>query len=139
MARDPRGAERRGVEPVTARGESLVEVVVALLLLAVGALALAGAIGQAQRARRLAASSGLAVAAAEAWLEIWRAGPARGDGSGGGPIAWGAWRGTLAWETGTLPDCVESASVSVAPADADAPVASLSSLRVVQGPVGCGP
>ncbi len=54
---------------MSARGESLVEVVVALLLLSVGALALAGGIGQAQKARRLAASSGLALAAAEAWLE----------------------------------------------------------------------
>jgi Tfp pilus assembly protein PilV len=124
---------------VSARGESLVEVVGALLLLAVGALALAGAIGQAQKARRLAASSGLALAAAEAWLESWRAGPVRGDGSGGAVIAWGAWRGALAWETGALPDCVESASVSVAPADLGAPTASLSSLRVVTGPVGCGP
>ncbi|HJU87272.1 MAG TPA: hypothetical protein VJ788_07900 [Gemmatimonadota bacterium] len=124
---------------MSARGESLVEVVVALLLLTVGALALAGGIGEAQKARRLAASSGLALAAAEAWLEIWRAGPERGDGSGAGVIAWGAWRGTLAWETGALPDCVESATVSVAPADADASAASLSSLRVVTGRVGCGP
>ena len=124
---------------MSARGESLVEVVVALLLLAVGALALAGGIGQAQKARRLAASSGLALAAAEAWLESWRAGPARGDGSGGGVIAWGAWRGTLAWRTGTLSDCVESASVSVTPAGVGVTPASLSSLRVVTGPVGCGP
>ena len=124
---------------MSARGESLIEVVVALLLLAVGALALAGGIGQAQKARRLAASSGLALAAAEAWLEGWRAGPARGDGSGESAIAWGAWRGTLGWETGALPDCVESARVSVAPADVEASGASLSSLRVVAGPVGCGP
>ena len=139
MARDPRGAERRRVEPVSVRGESLVEVVVALLLLAVGAIALAGGIGQAQKARRLAGSSGLALAAAEGWLESWRAGPARGDGSGGAAVAWGSWRGTLAWETGAQPDCVESASVTVSPADADAPGASLSSLRVVTGPFGCGP
>lgn len=124
---------------MSARGESLVEVVVALLLLAVGALALAGGIGQAQKARRLAASSGLALAAAEAWLESWRAGPARGEGLGQSAIAWGAWRGTLEWETGALADCVESAHVSVAPADMEAPGASLSSLRVVTGPVGCGP
>lgn len=139
MARDPRGAERRRVEPVSARGESLVEVVVALLLLAVGALALAGGIGQAQKAGRLAASSGLALAAAEAWLERWRAGPARGDGSGNTAIAWGAWRGTLEWETAALPDCVESADVSVAPMDGEASAAALSSLRVVTGPVGCAP
>ncbi|HET6361984.1 MAG TPA: hypothetical protein VFH11_08000 [Gemmatimonadota bacterium] len=124
---------------MTARGESLVEVVVALLLLAVGALALAGGIGQAQKARRLAASSGLALAAAETWLEIWRVGPARGDGAGEAAIAWGTWRGTLAWETGAQADCVESASVSVGSADANAPVASLSSLRAVTGTVGCEP
>jgi Tfp pilus assembly protein PilV len=139
MARDPGSAERGRVEPVSARGESLVEVVVALLLLTVGALALAGGIGQAHKARRLAASSGLALTAAEAWLERWRAGPERGDGSGEDAISWGAWRGTLAWETGSLPDCVESATVFVGPADADAPAASLSSLRVVNGRVDCGP
>ena len=123
---------------MSARGESLIEVVVALLLLAVGALALAGGIGQAQKARRLAASSGLALAAAEAWLEGWRAGPARGAGSGESLIAWGAWRGTLAWETGALPDCVEAASVTVAPAGMGIS-AALSSLRTVSGPVGCDP
>jgi Tfp pilus assembly protein PilV len=124
---------------VNARGESLVEVVVALVLLAVGAIALAGGIGQAQKARRLAASSGLALAAAEAWLEIWRAGPARGDGSGGEAVAWGAWRASLAWATGALPDCLESATVSVTPAEIGVTAVSLSSLRVVSGPVGCGP
>lgn len=120
-------------------GESLVEVVVALLLLAVGALALAGGIGQAQKARRMAASSGLALAAAEAWLERWRAGPAQGEGSGKETIAWGAWRGTLEWETAALADCVESGSVTVAPMDVEASAASLQSLRVVTGPVGCEP
>lgn len=124
---------------MSARGESLVEVVVALLLLAVGALALAGGIGQAQKARRLAASSGLALAAAEGWLEGWRAGPALGDASGESGVVWGAWRGTLGWETAAHPECVESARVSVAPADVEASGASLSSLRVVTGPVGCGP
>jgi len=124
---------------VSERGESLVEVVVALLLLAVGALALAGGIGQAQKARRMAASSGVALAVAETWLESWRAGPARGDGSGQSTIASGAWRGTLKWETGALADCVESARVSVLPADVGTPPASLSSLRVVTGGVGCGP
>jgi Tfp pilus assembly protein PilV len=124
---------------VSVRGESLVEVVVALLLLTVGALAVAGGIGQAQRARRLAASSGLALAAAEGWMETWRAGPVRGDGSGTTGVAWGAWRGTLEWETGALPDCVESAGVSVVPAEADAAAASLSSLRIVDDPAGCGP
>lgn len=139
MARDPRGAERRRVEPVSERGESLVEVVVALLLLAVGALALAAGIGQAQEARRMAASSGVALAVAETWLESWRAGPTRGDGSGRSGVASGAWRGTLEWETGALADCVESARVSVSPADIGTPRASLSSLRLVTGSVGCGP
>lgn len=124
---------------MSTRGVSLVEVVVSLILLTVGALALAGGIGQAQKARRLAASSGLALAAAEAWLESWRVGPARGDGSGANQVNWGAWRGTLSWETGTRLDCVESARVIVAPAEASASAASLSSLRVVTGPEGCDP
>ena len=121
------------------RGETLVEVIVALLLLTVGALALAAGIGQAQRARRLAASSGLALASAEAWLEAWRAGPPRGSASGGGTISWGEWRGNLEWETGSPSVCVESARVSVAAAHGEATEARLSSRRFLSEGAACGP
>lgn len=123
---------------MSARGETLVEVIVALLLLTVGALALAAGIGQAQRARRLAASSGLALASAEAWLETWRAGPARGNASGGQAISWGEWRGDLEWETGIPSECMESARVSVA-AQGEGTEARLSSRRFVAGGGSCGP
>jgi Tfp pilus assembly protein PilV len=123
---------------VSRGGETLVEVVVALLVLAVGALALASGIGQAQRARRLAASSGLALAAAEAWLEMWRAGPARGSASGAGSIFWGVWQLDLEWQTESPSDCVESAHVSVASASGEATEARLSSRRFLSEVDGCG-
>ena len=100
---------------MSGRGESLIEVVVALLLLSVGALAVAAGIGHAQRARRLAQASGLALAAAEAWMEGWRAGPPRGEAAGGGTVTWGAWSLELEWETDAPSACVEAARVSVAP------------------------
>jgi Tfp pilus assembly protein PilV len=124
---------------VNGRGETLVEVVVALLLLTVGALALAAGIGQAQRARGLSASSGLALASAEAWLEGWRAGPARGSASGTETVSWGTWNGELKWETGSPSECVESARVRVAAAQGDATEARLSSRRFMAGGGACGP
>lgn len=118
------------------RGETLVEVVVALLLLTIGALALAAGIGQAQWARRVAASSGLALASAEAWLETWRAGPPRGGATGTDAVTWGEWDGVLEWQTGSPAECVESARVSVSAADVDV---QLSSLRFLTAGVGCEP
>ena len=121
---------------MSGRGETLVEVVVALLLLAVGALALAGAIGQAQKARAKAASSGLALAAAEGWLEAWRAGPPRGPASGADSLRWGSWRAALQWETSES-GCLESARVAVAPAGGDS--ATRLSSRRLPGGARCGP
>lgn len=118
------------------RGETLVEVVVALLLLTVGALALAAGIGQAQYARRLAASSALALATAEAWLETWRAGPPRGAAAQAGEVSRGAWRGLLEWQTGLASQCVESAWVSVTAADV---AVELSSRRFLTVGGGCEP
>jgi Tfp pilus assembly protein PilV len=118
-------------------GETLVEIVVALLLLTVGALALAGGIGQAQHARHRAASSGLALASAEAWLEAWRAGPPRGVASGTEEIVWGQWHGVLEWQTGSPAECVETAQVSVTAAG-KAEV-QLSSRRFLVAGEACGP
>jgi Tfp pilus assembly protein PilV len=118
---------------VTVRGETLVEVVVSILLLTVGALALAAGIGQAQKARRVAASSGLALAAAEAWLEEWRPGPPRGTAAGGASIAWGVWEGDLAWETESRPGCVEAAWVRVSATRGEPAVIALSSRRFAAG------
>jgi Tfp pilus assembly protein PilV len=121
---------------VSGRGETLVEVVVALLLLTVGALALAAGIGQAQYARRLAASSALALASAEAWLETWRAGPPRGAATEAGEILRGPWRALLEWQTGSPSQCVESAWVSVTAADVDV---ELSSRRFLTAGAACEP
>ncbi|HET6360599.1 MAG TPA: prepilin-type N-terminal cleavage/methylation domain-containing protein [Gemmatimonadota bacterium] len=120
------------------RGETLVEIVVALLLLTVGALALAGAIGQAQQARHQAASSGLALASAEAWLEAWRAGPHRGAAAATEAISWGEWRGVMEWQTGLQSECVESAQVSVR-AEAGEPGVRLSSRRFLPSGGVCAP
>jgi Tfp pilus assembly protein PilV len=123
---------------MSSQGETLVEVVVALLLLTVGALALAGGIGQAQHARHRAASSGLALASAEGWLEVWRAGPPRGVAMGAEAIAWGEWHGVLEWQTGSPSECVESAQVSVTAAAGHADV-QLSSLRFLTAGGACEP
>lgn len=119
-------------------GETLVEVVVALLLLTAGALALAGGIGQAQQARHRAASSGLALASAEGWLEVWRAGPPRGVAMGAEAITWGEWHGLLEWQTGSPSECVESAQVSVTAAAGKAEV-QLTSRRFLIAGGACGP
>ena len=121
---------------MSCRGETLVEVVVALLLLTVGALALAAGIGQAQHARRLAASSALALATAEAWLETWRAGPTRGAAAEASEVSRGPWRGLLEWQTGSPSQCVESAWVSVTAADV---AVELSSRRFLTFGAGCDP
>ena len=121
---------------MSGRGVTLVEVIVALLLLTVGALALAAGIGQAQRARRWAASSGLALASAEAWLEAWRVGPPRGVASGAGAVSWGQWHGVLEWQTGSPSECVESARVSVTAA---AVAVQLSSRRFLTAGGACEP
>lgn len=124
---------------MSARGETLVEVVVALLLLAVGALALAAGIGEAQRARAAAAASALTLAAAEAWLEGWRAGPPRGNAAGVESLALGTWEGRLEWTTGAGAPCREAARVEVAATRGEAAPVALSSRRYLAAGVGCGP
>ena len=121
---------------MSGRGESLVEVVVALLILAVGALAVAAGIGHAQRARGIAQSTGIALAAAEGWLEAWRAAPAAGSASGVEVVSWGSWNAALEWETASVGPCVESARVTVTTAGAS-PV-RLSSRRQIPGAGSCG-
>jgi Tfp pilus assembly protein PilV len=123
---------------MSSHGETLVEVVVALLLLTVGALALAGGIGQAQQARHRAASSGLALASAEGWLEVWRSGPPRGVAMGAEAITWGEWHGVLEWQTGSPAQCVETAHVLVT-APAGRAEVQLSSRRFLVAGEACGP
>ena len=124
---------------MSARGETLVEVVVALLLLTVGALALAAGIGVAQRARSAAASSALVLAAAEGWLEAWRVGPARGAGTGAERIDLGSWEGDVAWAIDTPAACLEAAGVSVTAVRGAPARVSLSSRRYVESDTACAP
>ena len=118
----PVRGERRA--PFGGSGITLVEVAVALLLLSVGALALAGGIAHALKAREAALGSALALAAAESWLEGWRASPwGSVPDSGASPVFWGRREGTLAWRLTALGPCLAEARVVVAPpAERSAPV-----------------
>ena len=94
------------------RGATLLEVAVAVLLLGVGAMALAGSIVHALRAREKAVGTALAAVAAEAWIERWRGGPWRAGGeSGSTEIAWGARQGRLDWAVVDLGACLQEARV----------------------------
>ena len=124
---------------MSARGETLVEVVVALLLLTVGALALAAGIGEAGRSRSVAVASTLALAGAEGWLESWRVGPERGVASGVDSLVLGSWHGRLEWTTGVPGPCLESARVTVASVRGRNAEAALSSRRYLAAGADCGP
>lgn len=94
------------------RGATLLEVAVAVLLLGVGAMALAGSIVHALRAREKAVGTALAAVAAEAWIERWRGGPWRAGGEAGTTdLAWGARRGRLEWALSDLGSCLQGARV----------------------------
>ncbi|HKY61335.1 MAG TPA: hypothetical protein VJP59_10025 [Gemmatimonadota bacterium] len=94
------------------RGATLLEVAVAVLLLGVGAMALAGSIVHALRAREKAVGTALASLAAEAWIERWRGGPWReGAEAGTAEVAWGARRGRLEWALSDLGACLQGARV----------------------------
>lgn len=93
------------------RGATLLEVAVAVLLLGVGGMALAGSIVHALRAREKAVGTALAAVAAESWIERWRGGPWRGAGTGSADMAWGARRGRLEWTLSDLGACLQEARV----------------------------
>ena len=94
------------------RGATLLEVVVAVLLLGVGAMALAGSIVHALRAREKAVGTALAAVAAEAWIERWRGGPWRaGPEAGTADVTWGARRGRLEWALSDIGACLQEARV----------------------------
>lgn len=94
------------------RGETLVEVVVAILLLAIGALALVGGLAYGERARGRAIGEALALSAAVSWMEAWRASPAGpASRAASEPLAWGARSGRLDWLTRPIGSCREEAVV----------------------------
>lgn len=99
------------------RGESLVEVVVSTLLLAVGALALVGGLAWGERARGRALEEGLARAAAVSWLESWRASHWEpGSRAGSESPLWGGRAGRLEWAVAPAGACLEQAVVTATPA-----------------------
>lgn len=128
---------------MSARGATLIEVAVSLLLLTVGALALAGAIVHAQRERQRAFEEAAALAAAESWLEAWRAGAWTGaPAAGTGRVDWGTGVGTVAWWVTPVRSCLDHARVQVVPGRAGAwssPPVELESRRFREGVAGCGP
>lgn len=149
MARAPSRADRCDRGPVSRpsggpagrRGASLVEAVVALLLLSAGALALAGAITHGLRERHRGFEEAAALAAAESWLEGWRARPwAAFGGAGTGPVSWGTGQGRIDWATWLLTPCLAEARVRVTPGRsgaARARPAALVSRRFREGVAGC--
>ena len=124
---------------MTRAGTTLIEVVVATLLLAIGALAMAGGIAHAERARRTSTSLGLSVAAAVSTLEQWRgrawnAGPsARTD-----TVLMGRRRVAVTLRLRPLSACLAEAIVEAGVVPAGGRTARLATLRFREdGP--CGP
>ncbi len=119
-------------------GWTLVEVAVALVLLTVGGLALAGSTTHAYGARERALKSALALSAAESWIEAWRAAPwSAGEGFGAAPVAWGSVTGTVEWSVVVLAPCLSEARVRVV-AGARAPAtANLVTRRFRESVAGC--
>lgn len=119
------------------RGATLLEVVVAVLLLGVGALALAGSIVQALRAREISVATALAAVAAEAWIERWRS-QAWLDGGreGSTEVAWGTRRGRLEWTLEDVGTCLQEARVT-AVAGRDEVAVTIATRRFREGAQGC--
>ena len=94
------------------RGETLVEIAVGILLLAAGALALAGGLAYGENARGRSTGDLLALSAAVSWLESWRvAPPASNPASGSEAVSWGARSGEIDWSTRRVGTCREEAIV----------------------------
>lgn len=126
------------VGAVTGRGETLVEVTISLLVLAVGAMALAAGITRAGVDRRHAQEAARSAIAAESWLERWRAGAtSAGDNAGAGVVALENPAGRLLWRVERSSACVLEATVEAA-TDAGRVTARLASRRFVEGDA-CGP
>jgi hypothetical protein len=119
-------------------GWTLVEVAVALVLLTVGGLALAGSATHAYVAREHALRSALALSAAESWIETWRAGPwPTGGGVGADPLAWGSVTGTVEWSVVRLAPCLSEARVRVVAGLRTPAIANLATRRFRESVAGC--
>lgn len=119
------------------RGATLLEVVVAVLLLGVGALALAGSIVHALRAREISVATALAAVAAETWIERWRSQAWRDGGAAGSTeVAWGRRRGRLDWTLEDVGKCLQEARVT-AVAGRDEVAVMIATRRFREGVEGC--
>ena len=103
-------------------GWTLVENLVAIIVLSIAATSLAASIGHALRMRQQAISLALATASAEGWLESWRSGPWLATSAGSSSETEGAREIVIEWsiDAGV---CLAEATVrarvrSVAPASA---------------------
>lgn len=94
------------------RGESLAEVVVAVLLVSVGALALVAGLAYGEKMRGRALEDSLALSAAVSWIEAWRVSPPEpASGAGNETRAWGSRSGWLEWSTRPAGSCRQEAVV----------------------------
>ena len=124
---------------MSGRGASLIEVVVAVLMLGVGALALAGSIVHSLRARERAVGTALASVSAEAWVERWRGGPWRsGSATGTTELVWGARRGRLDWTLSDRGPCLQEASVRAVTGRRSEITVWVETRRHREGQTGCG-
>ncbi len=117
-------------------GATLIEVVVALLLLTAGALGLASGVAAGERARQNAMERGFALSAAESWLEAWRAGAWPEEGEGSGEMAWSLWTTDLRWRATLRGPCLAEARVETGPTER--PQVVLVTRRYLGGRAGCG-
>ena len=117
-------------------GITLFEVAVALLLLAIGAMALAAGICAGEKAHREAIARGLAQAAAEGWLESWRAASWPAPGTGQRAVRWGAWQGWMRWRVTWVGPCLAEGRVEAGGIGGPASVV-LVSRRFREGALGC--
>lgn len=114
------------------RGESLIEVVVAVLLVSVGALALVAGLAYGERMRGRALEDSLALWAAVSWIEAWRVSPMEPASGAGNEIrVWGSRSGWLEWSTRSAGSCREEAVVRARAGSG--PVVTLASRRFLEG------
>lgn len=117
---------------VGTRGETLIEVVVAILLLAIGAMALVAGLAYGEKMRGAALEDGLALSAAVTWIESWRASPADPVASAGSEArTWGTRSGWLEWSTRSAGSCREEAVVHARAGSGT--IVTLASRRFVEG------
>ena len=119
------------------RGWTLIEVLVALLLLSAGALTLAGGIAQAHRARALAVRESLALIASESWIETWRARPWTGEVEETIAVRWGPISGTVSGISAVVAPCVAEVRVEARVGSIDPASARLVTRRFDEGATDC--